>query len=291
MNQGDHRSTPTVTLIPNIVDPVTRLGADRLERAGESVVHYTCPSCSHRTEIGFSTYDYRMAAKLQAGLDDTNFDDTAGLAFDAARPLNPGQRGLDGTCAGCGARYRIIADGGEESREGVLVWNIAAVVELPPFVVAGQAPAAAAATATAPTQLNATGKVVVWLIVLALIAGGLAMVRYGWQQHTRRADLVAVADVAKARVTGETLRHRSTATVAVAFTDAKGGEQTGRVDLPMLSGWHAGDATLSVIYDPRHPTRIETERAGLEAAWLFVLGGVLLIALGFQLIRNTVRRR
>lgn len=104
-----------------------RLGTDRIARG--TTVRYTCPGCQRATAISFDTFDALMCASLQNALPGASHDDPVAAAFDRVRPMRPGERGLDGVCAGCGARFRVLARGGEIDRDGAIDYTLDEVLE------------------------------------------------------------------------------------------------------------------------------------------------------------------
>lgn len=263
-----------------------RLGRDRLERAGADTVAFVCRDCGNDFTLSFTTLDHYVAASLQAGIDGVDFADTAGVAFDAARPLKPGERGLDGACSSCGARFRLIATGGEQSREGALEYHLHDVLDC-----------SAQNVERASTSSPSVARVRINIVILSLviIGAGVGFLVPGVRDEQRRAVLVDRGVATTARITDETRQYKSSPSVDVAFTDERGVEHRGTFVMPLASGWHLGDTTIKVIYDPKTPSHVVAASGGLRHAWGFLLAGSGLVVLGvfvcIRLLRRTRPKR
>jgi hypothetical protein len=225
-----------------------------------------CTRCGGATRICFSTLDGCVAAALQAGLDGIDFADVAGRAFDQARPLAPGERGLDGACASCGMRFRIIATGGEQSREGALEYHLHDVLE-----DGGSVPS------IRRVRIN------ILILTLVFIAAGAGFLIPGIRAEQQRIVLVERGITTTARITDETRRVRGVPSVDVSFSDRDGTEHAGTFVVPLASGWHLGDPTIDVIYDPQAPSHVVAASGGLRHRWGFLSVGVGLILLGLAI--------
>lgn len=267
---------------PIVSDPKERVGRSRLARLGNQDACFVCGNCAATTEVSFSTYDYHMAAALQAGVDGVDINDEAGRAFDDARPLLPGERGLDHACEGCRLRFRIVATGGEQDRDGGLEYLLHAVVEMP-SAISSQAPD------------RRTMPIAAWILVLVVVAVGGAFLMAAVQAEERRRNLDARGVRVSATVVGETLRRRAPASIDVAFQDQKGKMREASFEVPLASGWKSGDKTIAIIYDPNSPELAVAASGGLRRPWAFAGVGVALIIIGpllaFQLWRVNRRRQ
>mgnify|MGYP006275845021 CR=1 FL=1 len=251
-----------------------RLGKDSLVRAGQDSVTFICASCQSPARLSFITLDGYVAAALQAGMDGIDFADAAGRAFDQARPLLPGDRALDGACATCQARFRIIATGGEQSREGALEYHLHDIVEMEAVHPSDQTNVAVPVRSLTRVRIN------IVVLSLVIVAAGIAFLIPGLRDEQQRSVLIDRGVTTTARVTDETRQYRSSPSVDVAFTDARGVEHTGTFVVPLVSGWHLGDTTIKVVYDPQSPSHVVAASGGLRHAWGFLLAGAGLIVLG-----------
>jgi hypothetical protein len=254
--------------------PARRLGTDLLERSDPTTARFTCATCGAARELSFATVDHLVAADLHAGLDGAPIDDDASRRFDLARPVAPGDRALELACATCGARARLVAHGGEQSREGVLEWHLIALLELAPS-------RPDPAPAPAPTSRRLTPAAIV--LVLAIVALGAVFGVAAWNAERQRRDLVERGVRTRATIIDETTRWRGPGSVDVRWTDEAGELRSGSFEVPMLSGWHAGDEQIDIVYDPRTPDRVVAARGGLRPPWAFTVAAVVLVLGGLLL--------